>query len=158
MDSPFNPEVFKPAITVGLGPLIISAITFLISVATMSLAELISIENTWGLSLLQLSNGAKFVSLSALSAAMIVFSVAFMGTPGIGKLVVYLIIAFLVSFLLSTLMIHLAAQVGEETGLGILTLQASRIFNFIGLAVLIAAISIPTLDFFAPQLKEELKN
>ncbi len=151
-------QTFKPAISVGLGPLMISGITLLISIIAMSLAELMTMDATLGVSLAQLASSANFVSISALSAAIIVFSVAFANTPGIKRIVLWLIVAFVLFFSIETLIIYWYQEVGIHTGQGIFLQQLARILNFIALAALIAAVSIPTMDFFTNRFEIKIKT
>jgi len=147
----------KPAINVGFGPLMISGVTFLISIISMTIAENIP-DTSLGISLIQLASSANFVSLSALSAAIIMFSVAFANnTPGIKSIIVKLIIAFILFFIIEVIVIYFYQQSGTQTWQGITLQQLARIFNFIALSALIAAISIPTMDYFTNQWEIKIK-
>ena len=146
----------KPAINVGFGPLMISAVTFLISIISMAIAENIP-DTSLGISLIQLASSANFVSLSALSAAIIMFSVAFANTPGIKSIIVKLIIAFILFFIIEVIVIYLYQESGTQTWQGITLQQLARVFNFIALSALIAAVSIPTMDYFTNQWEIKIK-
>ena len=151
-------KTLKPAISVGFGPLMISGVTFLISIIAMSLAELMTMETTLGISLAQLASSANFVSISALSAAIIVFSVAFANTPGIKRIVLWLILAFVLFFSIEIFVIYWYQQVGIHTGYGIFLQQVARLFNFFALATLIAAIGIPSMDYFTKRWEIKIKT
>ena len=85
------------------------------------------------------------------------FSVAFANTPGIKSIIVKLIIAFILFFIIEVIVIYLYQQSGTQTWQGITLQQLARVFNFIALSALIAAVSIPTMDYFTNQWEIKIK-